>query len=324
MGKYFTDNALSVGRTPLVRLNKIVDPRDCLILAKVEGRNPACSVKDRIRLSMIEDAERRGLIRSGTRVIEPTSGNTGIALAYVCAIKGYPLTLTMPETMSIERRKLLKILGAELVLTEGAKGMRGAVQRAEELVADEPQRYFMPQQFENPSNPLVHEQTTGPEIWDDTDGAVDAFIAGVGTGGTITGVCRFIKGSKGKKIHAVAVEPEESPVITQTLEGRQVMIGPHKIQGIGAGFVPDILDLGLVDEVQLVSSDEAVEFARRLSREEGILAGISSGAAVAVAVRLAKREEFRGKTLVVVLPSAAERYLTTVLFEGIVDPKTGL
>ncbi len=324
MARYFTDNAESVGRTPLVRLNKIVDPRDCLVLAKIEGRNPAYSVKDRIGVSMIADGERRGLIRAGTRIIEPTSGNTGIALAYVCAIKGYPLTLTMPETMSTERRKLLKILGAELVLTEGARGMRGAVAKAEELVAGDPQRYFMPQQFKNPANPLIHEQTTGPEIWDDTDGAVDVFIAGVGTGGTIIGVCKYIKGVRGKKIHAVAVEPAESPVITQTLRGQQLLIGPHNIQGIGAGFVPDILDLSLLDEVQLVSSDEAVEYARRLPREEGILGGISSGAAVAVAARLAKREEWKGKTLVAVLPSAAERYLTTVLFNGIVDPKTGL
>jgi len=324
MARYFTDNAESVGRTPLVRLNKIVDPRDCLVLAKIEGRNPAYSVKDRIGVSMIADGERRGLIRAGTRIIEPTSGNTGIALAYVCAIKGYPLTLTMPETMSTERRKLLKILGAELVLTEGARGMRGAVAKAEELVAGDPQRYFMPQQFKNPANPLIHEQTTGPEIWDDTDGAVDVFVAGVGTGGTIIGVCKYIKGVRGKKIHAVAVEPAESPVITQTLRGQQLLIGPHNIQGIGAGFVPDILDLSLLDEVQLVSSDEAVEYARRLPREEGILGGISSGAAVAVAARLAKREEWKGKTLVAVLPSAAERYLTTVLFNGIVDPKTGL
>jgi len=324
MARYFTDNAESVGRTPLVRLNKIVDPRDCLVLAKIEERNPAYSVKDRIGVSMIADGERRGLIRAGTRIIEPTSGNTGIALAYVCAIKGYPLTLTMPETMSTERRKLLKILGAELVLTEGARGMRGAVAKAEELVAGDPQRYFMPEQFKNPANPLIHEQTTGPEIWDDTDGAVDVFVAGVGTGGTIIGVCKYIKGVRGKKIHAVAVEPAESPVITQTLRGQQLLIGPHNIQGIGAGFVPDILDLSLLDEVQLVSSDEAVEYARRLPREEGILGGISSGAAVAVAARLAKREEWKGKTLVAVLPSAAERYLTTVLFNGIVDPKTGL
>lgn len=324
MSGFFKDNAEAVGRTPLVRLNKILGPTNAVVLAKIEGRNPAFSVKDRIGVSMIEDAEKKGVIRQGTEIIEPTSGNTGIALAYVCALKGYPLTLTMPETMSIERRKLLKILGAKVALTEGTKGMGGAVAKADEILASDPEKYFVPQQFKNPANPLIHEQTTGPEIWDDTDGAVEAFVSGVGTGGTITGVSRFIKLKKGKKIYSVAVEPEESPVITQTMKGEQLIPGPHKIQGIGAGFVPDNLDLDLLDEVLLVSSDEAVYYARRLAREEGILSGISSGAAVAAAIRLAQREEFKNKIIVTVLPSAAERYLTTVLFEGIFDARTGL
>ena len=324
MARFFKDNAEAIGRTPLIRLNKIIGPTDAVVLAKIEGRNPAFSVKDRIGVSMIEDAEKKGLIRRGTEIIEPTSGNTGISLAYVCALKGYPLTLTMPETMSIERRKLLKVLGASVILTEGVKGMRGAVAIADEIVARDPEKYFMPQQFKNPANPLVHEQTTGPEIWDDTDGAVEAFVSGIGTGGTITGVSRFIKLKKGKMIRSVAVEPEESPVITQTLKGEQPIPGPHKIQGIGAGFVPDILDLDILDEVQLVSSDDAIYYARRLAREEGILSGISSGAAVAAAIRLAQREEFKNKIIVTILPSAAERYLTSALFEGIFDAKTGL
>ncbi len=323
MGQYYCDNSESIGRTPLVRLNKVCGPGNALVLAKIEGRNPAYSVKDRIGRSMITAAEQKGLIRQGTEIIEPTSGNTGIALAYVCAAKGYALTLTMPETMSIERRKVLKLLGANLILTEGPKGMKGAIAKAEELVASNPEKYFMPQQFKNPANPEVHEQTTGPEIWDDTHGEIDVFVSGIGTGGTITGVCRYIKGTRGKQIHAVAVEPEESPVLTQTLAGKEPTPGPHKIQGIGAGFVPDVLDLSVVDEVQLVSSDEAVAFARRLSSEEGILAGISSGAAVAVAARIAQKAEFQGKTIVAILPSAAERYLSSVLFEGAFDEKTG-
>jgi cysteine synthase A len=324
MAGYFRTNAESMGRTPLVRLNRICQPTSALVLGKIEGRNPAFSVKDRIGASMIDDAEQKGLLKPGAQIIEPTSGNTGIALAFVCAIKGYRLTLTMPETMSVERRKLLKILGANMVLTEGTKGMKGAVAKAEEIMARNPDEYFMPQQFNNPANPKIHEQTTGPEIWNDTDGAIDALVCGVGTGGTITGVARFIKEIKGKKIHCVAVEPEESPVITHTLMGREPLPGPHKIQGIGAGFVPAILDLTLVDEVLTVSSSDAISHAQRLALEEGILAGISSGAAVAAAIRLAQSDGFHDKTIVVVLPSAAERYLTTALFEGLFDPKTGL
>lgn len=317
MKKYFENNLAAVGRTPLVKLNKIVGPTEAIILAKIEGRNPAFSVKDRIGVSMIQDAEEKGLLREGVEIIEPTSGNTGISLAYVCALRGYPLTLTMPDTMSIERRKVLKMFGANLILTEGAKGMRGAVTKAEELLAASPGKYFMPQQFKNPANPKIHELTTGREIWEDTDGEIDVFVSGVGTGGTITGVSRFIKGQKGKKIHSVAVEPTESPVISQTLQGKEPMPGPHKIQGIGAGFIPDVLDLGLIDEVQQVTSDEALSFARLLARREGILSGISSGAAVVAAIRVAQREEFRKKTIVVVLPSAGERYITSDLFEGI-------
>jgi cysteine synthase len=317
MKKYFENNLAAVGRTPLVKLNKIVGPTEAIILAKIEGRNPAFSVKDRIGVSMIQDAEEKGLLREGVEIIEPTSGNTGISLAYVCALRGYPLTLTMPDTMSIERRKVLKMFGANLILTEGAKGMRGAVTKAEELLAASPGKYFVPQQFKNPANPKIHELTTGREIWEDTDGEIDVFVSGVGTGGTITGVSRFIKGQKGKKIHSVAVEPTESPVISQTLQGKEPMPGPHKIQGIGAGFIPDVLDLGLIDEVQQVTSDEALSFARLLARREGILSGISSGAAVVAAIRVAQREEFRKKTIVVVLPSAGERYITSALFEGI-------
>jgi cysteine synthase len=319
MKKYFEDNLAAVGRTPLVKLNKIVGPTGAIILAKIEGRNPAYSVKDRIGVSMIQDAEEKGLLREGVEIIEPTSGNTGISLAYVCAFRGYPLTLTMPDTMSIERRKVLKMFGANLILTEGAKGMRGAVTKAEVLLAESPGKYFMPQQFKNPANPKIHELTTGREIWEDTDGEIDVFVSGVGTGGTITGVSRFIKGQKGKKIHSVAVEPAESPVITQTMQGKEPMPGPHKIQGIGAGFVPDVLDLGLIDEVQQVTSDEALSFARLLARREGILSGISSGAAVVAAIRVAQKEEFRKKTIVVLLPSAGERYITSALFEGIFE-----
>ena len=307
MKKYFEDNLAAVGRTPLVKLNKIIGSTEAIILAKIEGRNPAFSVKDRIGVSMIQDAEEKGLLHEGVEIIEPTSGNTGISLAYVCAFRDYSLTLTMPDTMSIERRKVLKMFGANLILTEGAKGMRGAVTKAEDLLAESPGKYFMPQQFKNPANPKIHELTTGREIWEDTDGDIDVFVSGVGTGGTITGVSRFIKGQKGKKIHSVAVEPAESPVISQTLQGKEPMPGPHKIQGIGAGFIPDVLDLGLIDEVQQVTSDEALSFARLLARREGILSGISSGAAVVAAIRVAQREEFRKKTIVVVLPSAGER-----------------
>jgi cysteine synthase len=317
MNKFFPDNLAAVGHTPLVRINRILDGADATVLAKIEGRNPAFSVKDRIGVSMIQDAEQRGVLRKGMEIVEPTSGNTGIALAYVCAIKGYRATLTMPETMSIERRKVLQLFGANLVLTDGAKGMKGAVAKAEEIVAGDPKKFFMPQQFKNPANPKVHELTTGPELWEETDGAIDVFVSGVGTGGTITGVSRFINNTKGKRIHVVAVEPAESPVITQTMQGKEAMPGPHKIQGIGAGFIPDVLDMSVIDEVQLVSSDEALEYARRLAREEGLLSGISSGAAVLAAIRMAKREEFRRKTIVVVLPSAGERYLSSALFDGI-------
>ncbi len=317
MGKVFNDNAMSIGNTPLVRLNRVTDGAKATVLAKIEGRNPSYSVKCRIGASMVWDAEKRGVLKPGVEIVEPTSGNTGIALAYVAAARGYGLTLTMPETMSVERRRVLAAFGASLVLTPGSEGMKGAIRRAEEIVASDPQRYWLPQQFKNPANPAIHEQTTGPEIWNDTDGAVDVLVAGVGTGGTISGASRFIKRAKGKAITSVAVEPKESPVISQKLAGEELKPGPHKIQGIGAGFIPDTLDLSVVDQVEQVESGEAVEFARRLAREEGILCGISSGAAVAAAVHLARREEFAGKTLVVILPDAGERYLSTVLFEGI-------
>ncbi len=310
------DNSLSIGRTPLIRLNRIVDGA-ATVLAKTEGRNPAYSVKCRIGAAMIWDAEKRGALRPGIELIEPTSGNTGIALAFVAAARGYPLTLTMPETMSVERRKVLAAFGATLVLTDGALGMKGAIARAEAIVASEPERFLLLQQFKNPANPEIHFGTTGPEIWDDTGGAVDVFVAGIGTGGTITGVSRYIKKIRGKAIVSVGVEPEASPVITQTLSGQPLKPGPHKIQGIGAGFVPDVLDLSLVDRVEAVSNDESIEVARRLAREEGIMCGISSGAATAVALRLARRAEFRGKTIVVILPDSGERYLSTVLYEGL-------
>ncbi len=323
MAEYFLDNSYSIGRTPLVRLNRLPEGK-ALILAKIEGRNPAYSVKCRIGASMVWDAEKRGVLKPGKTIVEPTSGNTGIALAFVAAARGYPLLLTMPETMSVERRKLLKVLGATVHLTEGAKGMKGAMAKAEEIVASEPERYVLLQQFSNPANPRIHETTTGPEIWEDTAGAIDVLVAGVGTGGTITGVSRYIKKTKGKKILSVAVEPTASPVIGQKLAGQELKPGPHKIQGIGAGFIPDNLDLSLVDRVEQASNEESIEYARRLAREEGILAGISSGAAAAVAVRLARRSEFAGKTIVVVLPDSGERYLSTVLFEGLFDPQTGL
>jgi cysteine synthase A len=319
MPKWFEDNSHSIGRTPLVRLNRVTDGAPATVLAKIEGRNPSYSVKCRIGAAMIWDAENRGLLGPGKEIVEPTSGNTGIALAFVAASRGIPLTLTMPETMSVERRKLLIAFGAKLVLTEGARGMTGAVGRAEEIVASNPDRYVLLQQFTNPANPAIHEKTTGPEIWDDTEGAIDIFVSGVGTGGTITGVTRFIKGARGKPILSVAVEPTASPVLTQKRAGQALKPGPHKIQGIGAGFVPDVLDLTLVDEIEQVSNEESVLYARRLTSEEGILSGISSGAAVAAAVRLAKRPEHAGKTIVVVLPDSGERYLSTALFEGLFD-----
>ncbi|WON75759.1 cysteine synthase A [Serratia sp. UGAL515B_01] len=314
MSKIYEDNSLTIGHTPLVRLNSIGNGR---ILAKVESRNPSFSVKCRIGASMIWDAEKRGILSAGKELVEPTSGNTGIALAFVAAARGYKLTLTMPETMSIERRKLLKALGANLILTEGAKGMKGAIVKAEEIVATDPNRYILLQQFSNPANPEIHEKTTGPEIWADTDGDIDVFIAGVGTGGTLTGVSRFIKNTKGKHLTTVAVEPTDSPVISQALAGIEIKPGPHKIQGIGAGFIPDNLDLGLVDRVEQVTNDEAISMARRLMEEEGILAGISSGAAVAAAVRLSEEADFADKTIVVILPSSGERYLSTALFANL-------
>jgi cysteine synthase A len=319
MSNWFDDNAQSIGNTPLVRLNRITDGAPATVLAKIEGRNPAYSVKCRIGAAMIWDAEQRGLLGSGKELLEPTSGNTGIALAFVAAARGIPLTLTMPETMSIERRKLLLAYGAKLVLTEGAKGMSGAIAKAEEIAASDPNRYVLLQQFKNPANPAIHEKTTGPEIWDDTEGNVDIFVSGVGTGGTITGVTRYIKKTKGKNIISVAVEPAASPVLTQKRSGQELKPGPHKIQGIGAGFVPEILDLSLVDEIEQVGNEEAVVYAQRLAREEGILAGISCGAAAAVAVRYAKRPENAGKTIVVILPDSGERYLSSILFEGLFD-----
>jgi len=317
MSRIYEDNSRSIGNTPLVRLNNITKGAKATVLAKIEGRNPAYSVKCRIGANMIWDAEERGVLKAGVEIIEPTSGNTGIALAYVAAARGYKLTLTMPETMSIERRRVLAALGAQLILTPGAEGMKGAIAKAEEIAASDPARWFIPQQFKNPANPAIHEKTTGPEIWNDTDGAIDVLVSGVGTGGTITGISRFIKNTKGKKILSVAVEPSESPVITQQLAGQPIKPSPHKIQGIGAGFIPDTLDLSLVDRVELVSSDEAIDFAKKLMTEEGILVGISCGAAAAAAVRLAYLDEFAGKTIVVILPDMAERYLSTVLFEGL-------
>ncbi len=315
---FFTDNSLSIGRTPLVQLNRVTDGAKATVLAKIEGRNPAYSIKCRIGASMIWDAESKGMLGKGKEIVEPTSGNTGIALAFVAASRGIPITLTMPETMSIERRKLLLAYGAKLILTEGAKGMKGAIAKAEEIAASDP-KYVLLQQFKNPANPAIHEKTTGPEIWEDTDGKIDIFVSGVGTGGTITGVSRYIKNTQGKKIISVAVEPTTSPVLTQTRAGVELTPAPHKIQGIGAGFVPDVLDLSLVDLIEQVTNEEAVAFARRLAREEGILCGISCGAAAAVAVRLAKMPENAGKTIVVVLPDSGERYLSSVLFEDVFD-----
>ena len=318
MAKFFEDNSLSIGNTPLVKINRMAQGIKATVLAKIEGRNPAYSVKCRIGANMIWDAEKKGLLKPGMEIIEPTSGNTGIALAYVAAARGYKLNVTMPETMSIERRKVLAIFGTNLILTPGAKGMKGAIEEAERIATSNP-KYFMPDQFKNPANPEIHFKTTGPEIWEQTSGEIDVLVSGVGTGGTITGVSRYIKGEKKKKITSVAVEPVESPVITQRLAGKDLKPGPHKIQGIGAGFIPETLDLSVVDRVELVTSEEAIEHARRLAKEEGILSGVSCGAAIAVALRLARSAEFNGKTIVAVLPDAGERYLSGPLFEGVYD-----
>jgi cysteine synthase A len=320
MNRIFGDNSESIGNTPLILLSRITRDSKAIVLGKVEGRNPSYSVKCRIGAAMIWDAEKRGVLKPGVEIVEPTSGNTGIALAYVAATRGYKLTLTMPETMSVERRRVLASFGANLVLTPGSEGMSGAIRRAEALVAADPSRTFMPQQFKNPANPAIHERTTGPEIWEATEGKIDVLVAGVGTGGTITGVSRYIKRTRWKKILSVAVEPKESPVISQKLAGQELKPGPHKIQGIGAGFIPDTLDLSIVDRVEQVDSAEAVEYARRLAKEEGLLVGISSGAAIAAALRLARQDAFAGKTIVVILPDAGERYLSTVLFEGVGVP----
>ncbi len=314
MSNWYEDNSLSIGNTPLVRINRITQGAGAQVLAKIEGRNPAYSVKCRIGANMVWDAEQRRLLGEGKEIIEPTSGNTGIALCFVAASRGYPITIVMPETMSIERRKLMQYLGATLVLTEGPKGMKGAIAKAEEIVASDPDRYYMPQQFENPANPEIHFKTTGPEIWEQTGGDVDVFISAVGTGGTITGTARYLK-TKNPNLIAVAVEPEESPVITQTLAGAPIQPGPHKIQGIGAGFIPTTLDMSVLDRVELVNSADAFTYAQRLAKEDGILTGISCGAAMAAADRLARLPEFAGKKIVAILPDAAERYLSTALFD---------
>jgi cysteine synthase len=311
------DNSFSIGKTPLIRLARLTAGLRATVYAKIEGRNPAYSVKDRIGAAMIWDAEAKGLLKPGVEIVEPTSGNTGIALAFVAAARGYELTLTMPETMSLERRRVLAAFGAKLVLTPGPQGMPGAIKKASEIATSDPQHYFLPQQFDNPANPDIHEKTTGPEIWSDTEGAIDVLVSGIGTGGTITGVSRYIKGTKGKPILSVGVEPTASPVLSQFLAGQPIMPSPHKIQGIGAGFVPKVLDLSLVDRIEQVSNEEAIETARELTRKEGILSGISCGAAAAVAIRLAKQDEFAGKVIVTVLPDSGERYLSTVLFDGI-------
>jgi cysteine synthase A len=317
--RIFEDNSLSIGRTPLVRLNRVTDGARALVLGKIEGRNPAYSVKCRIGAAMVWDAEKTGVLTAGKELIEPTSGNTGIALAFVGAARGYRVTLTMPETMSVERRKVLQVLGAKLVLTDGAEGMAGSIARAEEMVAQDPKRFVMLQQFKNPANPLIHFRTTGPEIWGDTEGSIDVLVSGIGTGGTISGVSRYIKKEKGRNILSVGVEPANSAVIAQHLAGLPLRPGPHKIQGIGAGFIPGTLDLAMVDRLETVTNEESIEMARRLAKQEGILAGISCGAAVVAAVRLAKEPAFEGKTIVTILPDAAERYLTSSLFEGMFD-----
>lgn len=317
--RVYDDNSLSIGHTPLVRLNRVTDGGKATVLAKIEGRNPSYSVKCRIGAAMVWDAEKRGVLRPGKELVEPTSGNTGISLAFVAAARGYPIHLTMPETMSTERRKVLKALGAHLILTPGSEGMFGAIARAEQMVASDPKRFLLLQQFKNPANPEIHFRTTGPEIWEDTDGSIDVLVSGIGTGGTITGVSRYIKQDRGKKILAVGIEPQNSPVITQHLAGKPMVPGPHKIQGLGAGFIPDTLDLTVLDQVELITNEEAIEMARRLAKEEGILGGISCGAAAAIAVRLGKLPEFAGKTIVTVLPDGAERYLSSILFEGMFD-----
>ncbi|MBV9265809.1 MAG: cysteine synthase A [Acidobacteriaceae bacterium] len=316
---FYQDNSFSIGRTPLVKLNRVVDGVKATLLAKIEARNPAFSVKCRIGAAMVWDAEQRGWLKPGKEIVEPTSGNTGIALAFVGAARGYPVTLMMPDTMSLERRKVLKALGANLVLTDGAQGMKGAMAEAEALRDSDPDRYFIPQQFSNPANPRIHFETTGPEIWEDTEGKVDVLVSGVGTGGTITGVSRYVKHEKKHPLLSIAVEPTGSPVISQKLAGQEMKPGPHKVQGIGAGFVPDNLDLAIVDRVELVTNEESIEMARRLAREEGLLSGISCGAAAAAAVRVAKEPEMEGKTIIVVLPDAGERYLSSALFEGLFE-----
>jgi cysteine synthase A len=316
---FYNDNSLSIGHTPLVRLNRVIDGAPATVLAKIEGRNPAYSVKCRIGASMIWDAEKRGILKPGKEIIEPTSGNTGIALAFVGAARGYPVTLTMPDTMSLERRKVLTAFGAKLILTEGARGMNGAIEKANDLVASDPDRYVLLQQFDNPANPEIHFKTTGPEIWNDTNGEIDVFVAGIGTGGTISGVSRYIKREKGKKITTIGVEPNTSAVVTQTLQGLPLQPGPHKIQGIGAGFIPGNLDLSIVDRVEQVSNEESIAMARRLAREEGLLSGISCGAAAFVAAKIAQEPQFHGKTIVVVLPDSGERYFSSVLFEGMFE-----
>ncbi|HHO75477.1 MAG TPA: cysteine synthase A [Deltaproteobacteria bacterium] len=322
MGTFFNDNTLSIGNTPLVKINRLAEGLGATVLAKVEGRNPAYSVKCRIGANMIWAAEKDGTLRPGMEIIEATSGNTGIALAYVAAARGYKLNVAMPETMSMERRKVLSIFGANIILTPGPQGMKGAIAEVERIAASDP-KYFMPQQFRNPANPEVHFNTTGPEIWEQTDGKIDVLVSGVGTGGTITGISGYIKNEKGKKIVSVAVEPSESPVIAQHLAGQEIKPGPHKIQGIGAGFIPETLDLSLLDRVEPVTSEEAITYAKRLAREEGILSGISSGAAIAAALRLAGLKEFEGKTIIAILPDSGERYLSGALFEGVFD-ETGL
>jgi cysteine synthase A len=314
MASIYEDNSFSIGKTPLVKLHRLAAGVPATVLGKIEGRNPAYSVKCRIGAAMVWDAERRGVLKGGMEIVEPTSGNTGIALAFVAAARGHKLTLTMPDTMSMERRKVLAAFGAHLILTPGAEGMPGAIRKAEEIYNSDRKHYFLPQQFENPANPAIHEATTGPEIWNDTDGAIDVLVAGVGTGGTITGISRFIKKTKGKPIISVAVEPTASPVLTQSRAGQPLTPAPHKIQGIGGGFVPKVLDLTLVDRIEQVSNEEAMEVARELARQEGILSGISCGAAAAVALRLAKEKEFAGKTIVTILPDSGERYLSTALF----------
>ena len=317
MSRIYEDNSFAIGHTPLVKLNSITKNAKATVLAKIEGRNPAYSVKCRIGANMIWDAEKKGMLNKDKVIIEPTSGNTGIALAYTAAARGYKLILTMPESMSIERRRMMAVLGAELILTEAAKGMPGAIAKAKEIADSDPQKYFMPGQFDNPANPEIHFKTTGPEIWDDTDGKIDVLVSGVGTGGTITGISRYIKKEKNHPLLSVAVEPTHSPVITQTLNGEEVKPGPHKIQGIGAGFIPKNLDLSVVDQVEQVSNDESIEMALRLAKEEGLLVGISCGAAAAAAIKLAEKEEFTGKTIVVVLPDLAERYISSIMFENV-------